>query len=403
MIGITGKQMNALSENHCPLCGSKQLKVFFEMTDVPVHCNVLWPSRDTALNCPKGDIKLAFCPDCSFITNMMFDPNRLEYTKEYENSLHFSPRFQNYAQSLAERLVERYNLHEKNIIEIGCGDGYFLTLLCKLGNNWGIGFDPAHIEHKKDVALNNRVKFIIDYYEEDYKTYKANLVVCRQTLEHIYNPKRFLKMLRRTIGSRMDTHVFFEVPNAQKIFHDLSIWNIIYEHCSYFTSISLTHTFSYSGFRVSELAKDYDDQYLCIHATPDDQHLPYFDTGDSTEIDRITSDIESFTANYRNKIEMWRYNLEQIKKKGQLAVVWGGGSKGVTFLNIFKDSAIEYVVDINPYKLGKYISGTGQRIVKPKSLLDYQPDIIIVMNPIYLYETRQIINKLKLTSQLISA
>ena len=109
-------------------------------------------------------------------------------------------------------------------------------------------------------------------------------------------------MLRRAIGNRIGTPVFFEVPNAQKIFHELSIWDIIYEHCSYFTHLSLAHAFSYSGFQICELSKEYDDQFLCIHATPDDQHLPYFDPKNSKELDGITSDIESFTSNYQNKM-----------------------------------------------------------------------------------------------------
>jgi 2-polyprenyl-3-methyl-5-hydroxy-6-metoxy-1,4-benzoquinol methylase len=403
MTEIASEKMSAISKKYCPLCGSKQLKLFFEIADVPVYCNVLWSTQDAALNCPKGDIELAFCPDCSFITNVAFNPNRLEYTPEYENALHFSPRFQNYVQSLTERLVERYNLHEKHIIEIGCGDGYFLTRLCKLGNNWGTGFDPAHVEHQEDVASTNRVKFITDYYSEDYKAYEADLVVCRHALEHIYNPKSFLKMLRRAIGNRMSTQVFFEVPNSQKIFHELSIWDIIYEHCSYFTSLSLRHTFSYSGFQVCELSKDYNDQFLCIHATPGDVHLPDLDPKCSNELDHIASNIESFAANYLNKIETWRYNLEQIEKEGQRAVVWGGGSKGVSFLNMFKDSVIEYVVDVNPYKLGKYISGSGQRIVKPDFLIDYEPDIIIVMNPIYMREIQQLAKNLGLNSKFMFA
>ena len=403
MTEITSKQTSAVYKNSCPLCGSSRLKVFFRMTDVPVYCNVLWSTREAALNCPKGDIKLAFCPNCSFITNVAFNPNRLEYTPEYENALHFSSLFQDYAQSLAERLAERYNLHEKHIIEIGCGDGYFLTILCNLGNNWGTGFDPSHSKYQKVTALTNRVKVISDYYSEDYKTHKADLVVCRHALEHIYNPKVFLEMLRRAIGNRKNTQVFFEVPNSQKIFHELSIWDIIYEHCSYFTKISLANAFSYSGFQVYEVCSDYNHQFLCIHAKPDNQHLYYCNAKDSNEIDDITQDIESFNLSYQNKIDIWKRNLEQMKKKGQRAVIWGGGSKGVTFLNVFKNSEIEYVVDINPHKLGKYISGTGQRIVKPTFLLKYKPGIIIVMNPIYLGEIRQNINELGLNIKLISA
>jgi len=92
-----------------------------------------------------------------------------------------------------------------------------------------------------------------------------------------------------------------------------------------------------------------------------------------------------------------------MEGRGQLAVVWGAGSKGVSFLNALKDLQIEYVVDINPRKQGMYIPGTGQQIVRPEFLRDYQPDVIVVMNPVYRREIRKLTKKLGLTAKLISA
>lgn len=106
--------MNTLSkqsEKACPVCVFPNLKFFFEILDVPVYYHFLWSEQQTARNCSRGDIKLAFCPHCGFITNTVFDPTRLHYTQDYENSLDYSPRFQSYAQSLAAQLIKRHNLH----------------------------------------------------------------------------------------------------------------------------------------------------------------------------------------------------------------------------------------------------------------------------------------------------
>ena len=86
-----------------------------------------------------------------------------------------------------------------------------------------------------------------------------------------------------------------------------------------------------------------------------------------------------------------------MRETGQRSIVWGGGSKGVTFLNIIEtQNHIDYVIDINPRKQNHYIAGTGQQIMPPEFLLDYNPQIIIAMNPIYLGEIKQIIEKLGL-------
>ena len=84
-------------------------------------------------------------------------------------------------------------------------------------------------------------------------------------------------------------------------------------------------------------------------------------------------------------------------------MIWGSGSKGVAFLTTLKvRDEIGYAVDINPFKAGMFMPGSGHRIVTPEFLKDYQPDVVIVMNPIYLREIRQDLNKLKLNPTLLS-
>ena len=399
---MSAKHVNSVSEKPCPVCGSKQLQVFFEMPDVPVHCNILWRGQDAAQNCPRGDVKLAFCPVCSFVTNMKFEPERLQYSDSYGNPLHFSQRFRVYARSLAEQLIEDYSLHDKDVVEIGCGDGYFLKLLCELGNNRGVGFDPAHSENES-CEETSQVKFVHDVYSERYGNIQADLVVCRQTLEHMQDPKGFLEGLRQAIGNRLNSCAFFEVPNALNIFQNLAVWDIIYEHCSYFTPIALSHLFTSSGFQVCDLTEEFGDQFLCIHARPKDHAALAADCKVPCDVNHVTGYIASFAANYQNKVEGYRRELEDVGSRGQRAVVWGAGSKGVTFLNVLKNSQIEYVVDVNPRKQGMYIPGTGQRIVSPEFLREYQPDIIVVMNPIYKNEIRQLTQNLGLTTRFVYA
>ena len=121
----------------------------------------------------------------------------------------------------------------------------------------------------------------------------------------------------------------------------------------------------------------------------------------SGEITQIVNFIKSFPENYKNKVETYRHKLEKMEAKRQSVVVWGAGSKGVTFLNTFKNFEIEYVVDINPHKQGMYISGTGQKIMPPEFLKSYKPDVIIIMNPIYKKEILELTNKLGLNTNFL--
>jgi SAM-dependent methyltransferase len=390
-------------ESKCPTCASQDVSVFFEIENVPVHIGLQWPSQEMAQDCPKGDIKLAFCHTCGSITNLAFEPALTEYTQAYDNSLHFSPRFRDYARSLALGLIDRYNLYDKDIIEIGCGKGEFLSLLCELGNNRGVGFDPSYEASFSDSKAAKQITFIEDFYSERYANYQADLICCRYVFEHIHSPADFLNMLRGAIGNHLNTIVFFEVPNVMLILRDLSIWDIIYEHRSYFSAGSLAYIFVLWGFNVCDLSETYEDQDITIEAMPRKDGAPQ-NIDKWNNIEEIASYVTDFANNYRNKLEKWQHDLGCIESAGQRVVAWGAGAKGVSFLNMLKiRDQIEYIVDINPHKHGRYIAGTGQQIVSPDFLQDYQPDVIIMMNPIYESEIQQIAKELGLVTEFLCA
>jgi hypothetical protein len=92
-----------------------------------------------------------------------------------------------------------------------------------------------------------------------------------------------------------------------------------------------------------------------------------------------------------------------MRRDGLRMVIWGAGSKGVAFLTTLKiRDEIAYAVDINPYKHGTYMAGTGHEIVGPAFLRKYQPDVVIVMNPIYREDIRQDLNRMGLTPELLT-
>ena len=381
---------------------SSENQVFFEMLEVPIYCNLLWSDQQAAKDCPKGDLKLAFCPQTGLIYNVAFDSSKLGYSQDYENSLHYSPRFQEYADRLAQGLIKDYDLHQKDIIEIGCGKGDFLISLCSLGENKGIGFDPTYVPREEHQAFTEQVKFVQDFYSEDYKDYQADLICCRHTLEHVLDPSDLLKPLRKAIGDRLNTAVFFEVPNALYTFQELAVWDIIYEHCCYFTPTSLAYAFIDHGFEVKNKRTEFEEQFLCLEAVPVAENVS-FPEQHQQEIESLSQDLATFSSKFATLVQTWTEKLRQINQAGQKIVLWGAGSKGVTFLNILKcGDLVEYIVDLNPRKQGMYVPGTGQKIVPPEFLQDYHPDLVIVMNPIYEEEIRQMILDMGLTNTSIT-
>ena len=396
---------NVAMQRGCPVCFNPHMTIFFEVDNAPVFCNVLWSSRAEAIAAPRAPIRLAYCHQCGLIYNIAFNPQLMEYSPAYENPLYYSPHFQAYAEDLAGRLIRRYQLLDKDIIEIGCGQGNFLALLQRLGNNRVLGFDPGYTPEKGATeATGPSVRIIPEAYSQKHARHPADFICCRHVLEHIDRPIDFLRGIRSSIGSRCQTVVYFEVPNALYTIKDMGVWDILYEHCSYFTTESLSNVFIRAGFAPIHLAEQYDGQFLSIEARPAAVEP---DSGVDAEraLPNIQDLINRFHKIYKKKVDLWHRLLYELKQHKKRIVLWGAGSKGISFLNTLDVpyQHIEYIVDLNPRKHGQFVTGTGQQIIAPEFLKEYRPQNIVIMNPIYHAEIQHIVRDLGLSSELMLA
>ena len=184
----------------------------------------------------------------------------------------------------------------------------------------------------------------------------------------------------------------------------MSVWDIIYEHCSYFTSESLTNLFVRAGFEPIKIAEQYDGQFLTIEAQPGITNINSVSNCERTLID-INSLIRKFHNAYQDKMDSWQHTLSRIKRQQSRVVFWGAGSKGITFLNALDIShnQVEYIVDLNPRKHGKFVAGTGQQVIAPDFLKEYQPQTVIIMNPIYHAEIQQAVENMDINAELVVA
>lgn len=388
----------------CAVCGSHDTVVFAGVRGVPVHATVLWKTRAEAQAAAVGDIDLTFCRSCGHMFNPRFEASKTEYTQAYDNSLHFSPLFQRYAEGLADRLIHRYGLKGKDVLEIGAGKGDFLALMIQRGSNRGIGFDPSYVPGDAHRELRETGQMIIHqkYFDPGASPAAADLLVCRQVLEHIERPRPFLAKLRATVPADRDTVVFFEVPNAMCPLRDMDVWTLIYEHCGFYTPQSLGHLFALSGFEVLALEEFYEGIFLGVEARV--RRRPPPDAVAGQDLTLLTGLVDQFSQRFREKVAYWEYTLRSLHQAGKRVVIWGSGARGVSFLNMVKEaSPIAHAVDINPRKEGTFIPGSGQQIVPPSFLQEYRPDVVVLMNPIYRGEVTNVLQSYSITPELLEA
>jgi len=387
----------------CPSCGAGGMREFYGARGVPVHSVLLMPTRERAVGYPRGDVRLAACATCGFISNAAFDPSVHEYSPEYEETQGYSSEFNAFADRLAGRLVERYGVRGKTVLEIGCGKGEFLARMVELGGNRGVGIDPAVVPERFPEPLRDRVELIQDFWSPAYADLPGDFVCCRHTLEHLGDVGRFVADLRAAIGARGDVLLFLEVPETLRVLDEGAFWDVYYEHCSYFTPGSLARLVRRSGFEILELSLDFHDQYLVLVARPASAGAAGTPLPIEEDLDDLAERVARFETRAPERIEEWRRRIAGDARSGRRVVLWGGGSKAVAFLTTLglRDEVIA-LADLNPFKQGKFVPGTGHEVVSPERLREIRPDVVVAMNPAYREEIRRDLARLGLAPELLA-
>jgi hypothetical protein len=160
------------------------------------------------------------------------------------------------------------------------------------------------------------------------------------------------------------------------------VWDFFYEHCSLFTAGSLARALTRAGFAVLSVGHVFGGQYLWAEARA---------TATAGAHERGAGEVPELARRFRDRerqrVLAWRERLGQFGATGPVAV-WGAGAKGVTFCNLAdaERRAVACVIDVNPAKQGRYVAGTGHRIVAPARLSAEDVRSVVVLNPNYARE-----------------
>ena len=390
--------MPAFRLTTCPACGSTHLEPFYSVQNIPVHSCLMLDNEKDAADFPRGDVELACCQSCGFITNLVFDPQWSTYAPNYEDQQSFSPTFNSFAGRLVKDLVERYKLYDKTILEIGCSKGDFLALMCEAGNNRGIGIDPSAVSGRVKSSAADRMTFYNDYYGEKHVGIAADFICSRHTLEHIQPVSEFVNLLSLAVRHNNDVPVMIEIPDTVRVLKECAFEDIYYEHCSYFTPGTLARLMRSAGFAVTDIRLEYEDQYLVIECSTENKTFSIEESREQTY-----DMVQRFCDNIKQKQNHWLNFVNEAKKNGESIAIWGSGSKCVAFMSTLGiQMEIDSIVDINPNRHGKYIPGIARLINAPDTLSELKPDHVIVMNRIYEKEISNFLNKVNVKTNIVS-
>jgi SAM-dependent methyltransferase len=333
-------------------------KELIRVSAAPVYQNKMFDSAQDALACPAGDIILVQNMRTGLVFNDAFEPEKLCYDQSYQNEQGHSAGFKKHLSEVVEK-IDRY-FYGKNILEVGCGKGSFLDLIRQRGHN-AFGIDPAY---------EGDAPYIYKHHFTPELGLTADAVILRHVLEHIRSPVEFLRSI--AAANNDEGKIYIEVPSLEWIIERHAWFDVFYEHVNYFRLSDLRRMFR----KIYQSGRLFGGQYIYIIADLSSLQAP---EGISPD------DFATFPENFFGALN----RCVELSSNARKRVVWGAAAKGVMFAHHLKrDLNLNFAIDINPAKQGKFLAGSALPILSPEAGLAQLSagDDVFVMNSNYLTE-----------------
>ncbi len=344
--------------------------------------NYRFATPEAATRVPRRDLLLRQCAGCGLVFNATFRPEVIPYDANYENRQCFSEAFNKHLEQLADSLIRDHGLRRSRILEVGCGKGDFLRLICRKAGATGTGYDTSFEPgpHPEPKGLS----FHDEYLTADTVPGGFSAVICRHVVEHVPGIGDFLRELHSIAIAAKARVVFLETPRWEWILEHRAFWDVFYEHCNYFPERTLSHLCRLAGFKVVRQRAVFGGQYQTLELAPLGR------TGRPPRPPGVSpkTALGAFARNFsRHRSALERSIRTRAGRKPW--GLWGAGAKGVAVVNQLPRTRPALVVDSNPAKQGGVIPGTRTPIVAPEDPRLAGLSFLLVANPNYLKEIRK--------------
>jgi hypothetical protein len=314
-----------------------------------------------------------------------------EIFTEYAYFSSYSDSWLEHARKYSEAMIERWKLGPKShVVEVASNDGYLLKNFVKAGIP-ALGIEPAVNVAK--VAVEQGVPTLVKFFgvetakELAREGKQADLLLGNNVLAQVPDLNDFvggLKILLKPTGV-----ITFEFPHLMRLVAENQFDTIYHEHYSYFSWLTSKAIFARHGltlFDVEELPSH--GGSLRIYARhAEDSSKPVTERAKELEARETRAGVwtpeyyKSFDEQVKETKRKILSFLIEAKRAGKKVVGYGAPGKGNTLLNYcaIREDFIDFTVDRNPYKHGRFLPGTHIPIMAPDALRAARPDYVFIL------------------------
>lgn len=383
--------LSAQSSSHsgCRFCGTKLQQVFVDLGLSPL-ANSYLKEDDLDRDEHFFPLRVYVCNECFLVQLEEWEsPENIFGDYAYFSS--YSTSWLSHAKAYVDSVVARFGIGRSDkVVEIASNDGYLLQYFVERGIPV-LGIEPAR--NVAEVARTKGIPTRVDFFGEDTartlrdEGMRADLIIGNNVLAHVPDLNDFVSGIKVLLSNK--GVVTIEFPHLMRLWEECQIDTIYHEHFSYFSFITAEKIFAAHGMTL------FDVEELPTHGGSLRIYAQHIETGPHRVSDRVKdlrsreieagfADIGRYLAFEERAVQIKRKLiafLNQAKWAGKRVVGYGAPAKGNTLLNYcgITPDLLEYTVDRNPHKQGRYLPGTHIPIHEPERIYATKPDYILIL------------------------
>jgi SAM-dependent methyltransferase len=371
---------------HCRSCGSTELSIFLSLGNLPLSDGFL-EARQLVDNEPRYPLDVAFCASCSLVQILETVPPEELFGADYPYFSSFTDTLLRHSEeNVKERIAERKLDAGSLVVELASNDGYLLQYYQADGVPV-LGIDPAPgpVAAARAKGIDTLQAFFgLDFAKQlAAEGRRADVIHANNVLAHVADTNGFVAGIATLLKD--NGVAVIECPYVKDLIEHGEFDTIYHEHLCYFSVTALRALFTRHGLHITRVVP------LTIHGGSlrvfiEKQNRPEQSVHEYVESEqRLGLDRLDYYADFSNRVNQIRTELNELlqglKERKARIVGYGAAAKGTIMLNYvgIGQETLDFVVDRNTHKQGRYIPGVRLPIASPERVLAEQPDYVLIL------------------------
>ena len=370
--------------NICPITKRSGKIKYFDLGLMPI-VNNLNNSKEESLNCEKFPLSVSVFKESNLsATDIIIKPDSIFFEYLYRSNT--NKPYYDHCKNMYKYLQQYVELNVDDLcIDIGGNDGTLLMAFNEVSKEINvpicekINVEPS--DNISDISIKNGINTIKDYFGKHIKTNKkAKLIVSTNVFQHLYDIQSFVDGINEFLNN--DGIWCLEFPYWANNMETNQFDQIYHEHIYYYLFTPLYNFFKQNGLKVINVSEHFiHGGSLRLIIAKQNSFLKNDGTSDYYIAKEKKFD-EDYYLTWSRKIESHLSNCKKIIESLSGNIIgFGAAAKGCVFLNKMgiNYNTIEYVIDDTKLKQGKYIPGTGIKIVNRNIIKERNIDYIVIL------------------------